>query len=142
MYDEQLDGRIIEIESCDVDFLENDFPNIGDAKRDLDLYEMEDVEDNVPFLSEGGEIEIPYPVIAENDTSLQPSGSVPNSGSTPLDTQDPQVAHRKSRGRVPRRRFNIKEEALMCIVDDDEPASYKEALSSAAKSQWIIAMQE
>ena len=30
----------------------------------------------------------------------------------------------------------------MCTVDDDEPASYLEALASTAKSEWIVAMQE
>ena len=50
MYGEHPNRGMIEVESRDVDFLEIDFPNIGDAKSDLDLYEMEDVEDNVPFL--------------------------------------------------------------------------------------------
>ena len=106
---------MIGIKSCDVDFIESDFPSIGDTKRDLDFYGMEDIEDNVPFLSKGGEIEIPHLVIVENDTSLQPSVSTPPdvpflskgreikiphpvttgkdtslypNGSTPLDTQD------------------------------------------------------
>ena len=69
-----------------------DFPSISYAKGDLDLYALEDIVDDVPFLSEGGEItHILHPVIAENSTNLQPNGSipldangsVPNSGSTP-----------------------------------------------------------
>ena len=59
------------------------------------------------LLSEGGEIEIPHPVIAENSTSFHPSGStpldasgsVPDSGSAPLGTQDSQVAYRRRRGK-------------------------------------------
>ena len=59
------------------------------------------------LLSEGGEIEIPHPVIAENGNSLHPSGSipldtsgsVPDSGSAPLGTQDSQVAYRMRRGK-------------------------------------------
>ena len=48
------------------------------------------------LLSEGGEIEILHPIIAKNGTCLEPSettpldasGSVPDSGSAPLGTQD------------------------------------------------------
>ena len=32
-----------EIESCDVDFLKEDFPSIGDVKKDIELYELEDL---------------------------------------------------------------------------------------------------
>jgi len=143
MYGEHPDGGMTEVESRDIDFLENDYPTTGDAKRDLDLYELEDAEDVQPISSEGGE-EIPHPVIAGDGESLQPSGSVPlDSGSVPLDTQDYQVARRSSaRGKVPRRRFDIEGDVLMCTVDDDEPASYTEALSSVAKDEWLVAMQE
>ena len=92
MYGEHQDGRLTEIESRDVDFIEIDFPSISDAKRDLNLYELKDIIDNVPSLGEGGEItRIPHPLIAENGTNLQSSGStpldasgsIPDSGSTP-----------------------------------------------------------
>ena len=96
MYGEHQDGGMTEIESRDVDFIKNNFISIGNANRDLDLYELEDTEDNIPSLSEGGEIEIPHPVIAENGTSLQlsgstlldASGSILDSGSTPQGIQD------------------------------------------------------
>ena len=145
MYGEHPDGGMTETESRDIDFIETDFPSIGEAKQNLDLYEMEDVEDIVPSFSEGGE-EIPHPEIAkEGDDGLQPSGSVPASGSVPLETQDSQLAPQRSsaRGRVPRRHFEIEGNILICAeADEDEPASVAEALSSPAKDKWLVAMQE
>ncbi|KAK2969156.1 hypothetical protein RJ640_026790 [Escallonia rubra] len=72
----------------------SDFPSIGDASKNLDLYELEEVEPTLPSPSEGGEL-VPRPVIAEDSVSdLQPSGSIPDSGSTPqgpLGQQDSQL---------------------------------------------------
>ncbi|KAK2971858.1 hypothetical protein RJ640_000875 [Escallonia rubra] len=67
---------------------------IGDASKNLDLYELEEVEPTLPSPSEGGEL-VPHPVVAEDSVSdLQPSGSIPDSGSTPqgpLGQQDSQL---------------------------------------------------
>ncbi|KAK2971859.1 hypothetical protein RJ640_000876 [Escallonia rubra] len=94
MYGEHPNGGRTEIESRDVDFIESDFPSIGDASKNLDLYELEDVEPTLPSSSEGGEL-VPRPVVAEDSVSdLQPSGSIPDSGSTPqgpLGQQDSQL---------------------------------------------------
>ncbi|KAK2987291.1 hypothetical protein RJ640_024654 [Escallonia rubra] len=72
----------------------SDFPSIGDASKNLDLYELEEVEPTLPSSSEGGEL-VPHPVVAEDSVSdLQPSGSIPDSGSTPqgpLGQQDSQL---------------------------------------------------
>ncbi|KAK2987598.1 hypothetical protein RJ640_004113 [Escallonia rubra] len=72
----------------------SDFPIIGDASKNLDLYELEEVEPTLPSPSEGGEL-VPHPVVAEDSVSdLQPSGSIPDSGSTPqgpLGQQDSQL---------------------------------------------------
>ena len=38
MYGEHSDGGMIEIESFDVNFIEDDFPSISEAKQDLQLY--------------------------------------------------------------------------------------------------------
>ncbi|KAF8393840.1 hypothetical protein HHK36_020038 [Tetracentron sinense] len=75
MYGEHPNGGMTEVESRDIDFIETHFPSIGDANKDLDLYELE--EDEVILLSsnKGGEL-VPRPVIAEDSgSSLQPSGS-------------------------------------------------------------------
>ncbi|KAK2991287.1 hypothetical protein RJ640_024552 [Escallonia rubra] len=83
MYGEHPNGGRTEIESRDVDFIESDFPSIGDASKNLDLYELNEVEPTLPSPSEGGEL-VPHPVVAEDSVSdLQPSGSIPDSGSTP-----------------------------------------------------------
>jgi hypothetical protein len=75
MYGEHPNGGMTEIESRDIDFIEIDFPRIGDANRDLDLYELKEDEGTLPSSSEGGGL-VPYPVIAEDSVSdLQPSGS-------------------------------------------------------------------
>ncbi|KAK2985898.1 hypothetical protein RJ640_001829 [Escallonia rubra] len=84
MYDEHLNGGRTEIESRDVNFIESDFPRNGDASKNLDLYELEEVEATLPSPSESGEL-VPHPVVAKDSISdPQPSGSIPDNGSTPL----------------------------------------------------------
>ncbi|KAK2989911.1 hypothetical protein RJ640_001976 [Escallonia rubra] len=126
MYGEHPNGGRTEIESRDVDFIESHFPSIGDASKNLDLYELEEVEPTLPSQSEGGEL-VPHPGVAEDSVSdPQPSGSIPDSGSTPqgsLGQQDSQL-RRGARGRVPHRHFEIDGEILMCTPnDEDEPTS-------------------
>uniref|UniRef100_A0A2N9EKF5 Integrase catalytic domain-containing protein n=1 Tax=Fagus sylvatica TaxID=28930 RepID=A0A2N9EKF5_FAGSY len=60
MYGEHPNGGMTEIESRDIDFIETDFPSIGDANRDLDLYELEEDEGTLPSSSEGGGL-VPRP---------------------------------------------------------------------------------
>ncbi|KAK2966916.1 hypothetical protein RJ640_000544 [Escallonia rubra] len=83
----------VNLQTCEACLAESDFPSIGDASKNLDLYELEEVEPTLPSPSEGGEL-IPHPVVAEDSISdLQPSGSIPDSGSTPqrpLGQQDSQ----------------------------------------------------
>uniref|UniRef100_A0A2N9HPJ0 Integrase catalytic domain-containing protein n=1 Tax=Fagus sylvatica TaxID=28930 RepID=A0A2N9HPJ0_FAGSY len=67
MYGEHPNGGMTEIESRDIDFIETDFPSIGDANRDLDLYELEEDEGTLPSSSEGGGL-VPHPVIAEDSS--------------------------------------------------------------------------
>ncbi|KAK2985541.1 hypothetical protein RJ640_006428 [Escallonia rubra] len=73
---------------------ESNFSSIGDGSKNFDLYELEKVEATLPSPSEGGEL-VPHPVVAEDSVSdLQPSGSIPDSGSTPqgpLGQQDSQL---------------------------------------------------
>ena len=42
MFGEHPDGGKTEVDSHDVDFIENDFPSIGDVNESLDLYELEE----------------------------------------------------------------------------------------------------
>ncbi|KAK2986484.1 hypothetical protein RJ640_001007 [Escallonia rubra] len=84
----------VNLQTCEACLAESDFPSIGDASKNLDLYELEEVEPTLPSPSEGGEL-VPHPVVAEDSVSdLQPSGSIPDSGSTPqgpLGQQDSQL---------------------------------------------------
>jgi hypothetical protein len=64
MYGEHPNGGMTEIESRNIDFIE-DFPSISDANRDLDLHELEEDEGTLPSLSDGGGL-VPRPVIAED----------------------------------------------------------------------------
>lgn len=135
MYGEHPDGGMTEIESRDVNFLEEDFPTIGEVKGDLKLYELQDSEVGAPILGEG-EASQPYPVIdGDNESDPQYSGSVPLA-------QDSQT-RRSKRGIVPRRRYEIEGESFMCAsVDIDEPATYEEAVTSPNAEEWITAMKE
>uniref|UniRef100_A0A2N9HTU8 Reverse transcriptase Ty1/copia-type domain-containing protein n=1 Tax=Fagus sylvatica TaxID=28930 RepID=A0A2N9HTU8_FAGSY len=68
MYGEHPNGGMTEIESRDIDFIETDFPSIGNANKDLDLYELEEDDGTLPSSSEGGGL-VPHPVIAEDSGS-------------------------------------------------------------------------
>jgi hypothetical protein len=129
MYGEHPNGGMTEIESHDINFIETDFPSIGDANRDLDLYELEEDEGTLPSSSEGGGL-VPRPVIAED------------SGSVTLD-QDFQAHRVSNRGHISRHHFEIEENVLLSDAKDvDEPASFSEALHSPNRDEWKIAMQE
>ena len=56
---ENDDGSITEIESWDVDFLEKDFPNRGEVRKEIDLYEIEDPDIGAPSSSNENVKEIP-----------------------------------------------------------------------------------
>jgi transposase InsO family protein len=136
MYGEHSNGGMIEIESRDIDFIETDFPSIGDANRDFDLYELEEDEGTLPSSSEGGGL-VPCPVITKDSGSdLQPSGSI-------ILDQDSQARRVSSRGHIPRRHFEIEGNVLLCDAKDvDEPASFSEAFHSPDRDEWMTAMQE
>jgi len=40
MYEEHPNGDIIEIDFCNIDFLEDKFSSIDEIKNDLELYEL------------------------------------------------------------------------------------------------------
>lgn len=43
MYGEHSDGGMTEIESRDVNFIEDDFPSISEAKQDFQLFELQEL---------------------------------------------------------------------------------------------------
>jgi transposase InsO family protein len=73
---EQPDGSVTEMESRDVDFIENEFPSRGEVDKDLTLYEMMDPNEGAPSsLVENQEEILETP--RDSGSDLQPSGSAP-----------------------------------------------------------------
>ena len=136
MYGEHPNERMTEIELHDIYFIETDFPSIGDANRDLDLYELEEDEGTLPSSSKGGGL-VCHPLIAEDSrSSLQPNGSI-------ILDQDSQVHRVSKRGHIPHRHFEIKGNVLLCNAKDvDEPTSFSEALHSSDRDEQMIDMQD
>ena len=113
---EQPDGSVTELESRDVDFIESEFPNIGEVEKNLTFYEMMDQEVGAPSRLVEDKEEIPE-TPRDSGSDSQPSGSTP----LKVDPQQPQP-RRSNRGNVPRCRFEIEREAFMIASqDDDEP---------------------
>ena len=54
MYGEHPNGGTTEIESRNVNFLEDEFPSVCDFKKDLELYELQ--QDLQPSLGEGEDL--------------------------------------------------------------------------------------
>ena len=54
MYGKHPNGGMTEIELRNINFIETDFPSIGNANRDLDLYELEEDESTLSSSNEDG----------------------------------------------------------------------------------------
>ena len=120
-----------EIESRDVNFIEDDFPSISEAKQDLQLYELQELEGVIPSLGKGGESQLHPKIAKDSGIDFVPSGSKPLDS----DTQGSKV-RRSEHGTIPRRHFEIEGESFICdSLDLDEPASYEEALASPASHE-------
>ncbi|XP_035546707.1 uncharacterized protein LOC118348693 [Juglans regia] len=76
MFGKHPTGRMIEIESRDVTFIESDFSNIGESKNDLILFELQELERVRPSFGEGGELSHPR-IVKDNGSDLPPSWSIP-----------------------------------------------------------------
>ena len=75
MYGEHSDSGMTEIESRHVNFIEDDFPSINEAKQDLQLYELQELEGVIPSLGEGGESQLHPEIAKDSGSDLTPSGS-------------------------------------------------------------------
>ncbi|KAK2990763.1 hypothetical protein RJ640_007433 [Escallonia rubra] len=139
MYGEHPNGGRTEIESRDVDFIESDFPSIGEASKNLDLYELEEVEATLPSTSEGGDL-VPHPVVAEDSISdPQPSGSILDSGSTPpgpLGQQDSQLRN-GARGRVPRGAISWYSKKNSAIALSTMESEYIACSAAVQEAVWL-----
>ena len=125
---EKKDGIVIEIESRDAIFSENEFPSKGEINRSIPFREV----------PEEGEI--------EGFRLLDPSGSLGDPVEGPMQRQEsiPGIPLRRSnRESVPNRHFLVEGAAFIVTPqDDEEPNSIQEALSSSAKDEWRKAMEE
>ena len=134
----QADGSISKLESRDVTFLENDFPQRGDITSDLDLFEIDESETSTTPIQLLQQVE-------DNHEELHPSGSERN-----VNIPEEGQLRRSVRTPVPRRRFDIESEALMLQGEEemvqfpeaDEPKTINKALSSPAIDKWKNAMEE
>ena len=75
MFGEHPDGGKTEVDSCDVDFIENDFPSTGAVNESLDLYELEELSTVPLSSSECGELVLEIDI--DSGSHSQPSGSIP-----------------------------------------------------------------
>ena len=75
MYGEHSDGGMTEIVSRDVNFIEDDFPSISEAKPDLQLYGLQELEGVIPFLGKGGESQLHLEITKDGGSDLASSGS-------------------------------------------------------------------
>ncbi|KAL0303420.1 UNVERIFIED_CONTAM: hypothetical protein Sradi_6210100 [Sesamum radiatum] len=139
MYGEHSDKGMTEIESCDVDFLEEDFPSISEVKGNLELHELQDPQGSASITIEGETLNS-YPVIdGDNESDPKLSGSC---SMEEHNSQNPQM-QRSKHGGIPRRRYEIEGESFMCAsVGIDELATYEEAVTSPNVNEWITAMKE
>ena len=131
MLGEHPDGSVTEIESRDAEFLEEEFPRRGEVDRNLGFYKINELEEDAQI-----------PIEIKSD--FIPSQSIPLNESVPLDTSSQDLQQCKSkRVSISHRHFEIENEAFMCTSqDEDEPKSYKEALSSPTSEKWKAAMIE
>jgi len=103
---EKADGRVTEIESRDVVFLEKVFPKTGEVEKDFQLYEMENLDYG----------ETSHSVEDLNENFNPPRNTRSDILSIPslMEQDHEQSQHRKSiREPIPRRRFEIEGEAFM-----------------------------
>lgn len=135
MLGERDDGSLIEIESRDVDFIENEFSSRGEVDRSSELQEISD--EVTPSRQVEDEEEI-HPAPKDIRSNLTPSGSIPL-----VEHSQISQPRRKSRESLPRRHFEIEGEALIVTPQDDEqPKNLKEVISYPAKEEWLKTMKD
>ena len=130
-----MDGTRTEIESRNANFLEKEFPGIGETSLDSEFFEVEDE----PATTDQG-----------LDPSLSGSGASAEAIMPPLD--ESQQPRRSQRLRIPSLRLRdlhqsnvVEEDPIMLAAqyfEDIEPLSCKQALSLPTAKLWEKAMQE
>ncbi|KAK4838535.1 hypothetical protein QYF36_014541 [Acer negundo] len=129
---ENSDGSVTELESRDVNFLENEFPIKGEVDKDVRFFELDDLNDDVNLNT-----------LVEVDTNL-PGTSVPSGSNAVVQPASGDLQTQKSNRRaITHYRFEIEGETFMVASHEkDEPKNANEALNSPAKKLWMKAMEE
>ena len=148
---EDFCGRITEIESRDVTFLEDQFLVKDDVDKSHHLYEI-DEQGNVGTSHQFDDIPtiVTNPVSANRSTKelLQPSQlsgrfEIENEPILIGRSNDDSQLQRSIRSKTPRKHFQIENEAYIATPqDDDEPEIIKEALEYPTKEKWKVALEE
>ena len=115
--------------------IEDDFFNIDEAKKDLELYELQELVGVTPSFGEGEELESHPRSANDSGSNLPPSGN---------DTTRKEwltmisLAQKRTSNYSPSS-FKIEGDLFVCALSDlDEPASYKEPLNSPASNDWLL----
>ena len=137
---EDINGSVIEIESRDVIFLEEDFSERGEIDKDPHFHEMEDSEvgegvriiDSI--LTGPDNIESLTPLEARSDNLLD---------HVPMEQDHKQSKPRRSNPKkIPCHRFEIEGEASMIAHDEEEPKTIQHSISGPKAKEWFEAMKE
>lgn len=68
---------MMEIKSCDVTFIENDFLSINDeTKKNLEIYELQELDEVTPSFEEGRESQSHPEIAKDSGSDLPPNESV------------------------------------------------------------------
>jgi len=98
MYGEHLNNGMTEIESSNVDFLEDEFPSIGEIKKNLELYELQ--QDLQPSLGKGEDLK--YRQVTKNGELVQ-GNEVHLHIPTPVENQPEDVESPHAQDPMPQR---------------------------------------
>ena len=127
MYGEHSNRGLEEIKTLNVKFLKDAFPNVGEVKWDLELYEYH-------LLVEKG---IECSLITK-ECGCQLLTTVNDLLSGNIQNSEHSQVYRSEKGKIPKHHFVIEMEAYICSsleIELDEPTSYQKALASPMKEK-------
>ena len=162
---EQENNTVIEFESRDVVFIENEFSKLGDVGQDFTLYETQEMDTQRLLHSSGRnleeedndllllidtnvhDLELSGSMIPDSSGSMEfePSGSIPNYDEYMRHVyQDSDLRRSQRKSNIPKRYRSdgISQALLVDLQEDNEPKNVSEAFSCPAKGEWIKAMEE
>ena len=140
---EGSDGRITEIESRDVTFIEDYFPTKGTVDRSSHLLELETDQEANP---------IEWEPHSRSNQELLPSSHLSGRNEdvnaisideSNTNDNESSLLGRGKRSKIPKKRFSVESEAfIVAPEDDEEPKTVKAALECPAKEKWKVALED